>query len=312
MKKYLFSIVVLTYNRRDVLFELLQELSLLKRFETEIIVVDNGSVDGTSGMVRDNFSDFSIVETGKNLGAVGRNEGMKIASGRYVVTIDDDILGLSDDSLVNLMTLFEQDITIGAVCFKVLDHYRGSVCNWCHPHKVEEGSDLTFKTTEISEGAVAFRRDMLKATGYYTPELFISHEGADLAARILDKGFFIYYSPQVTVTHKYAQGSRSNWRRYYYDTRNDFWLAVRNYRLVFLLLHLGRRLPTTLIYSLRDGYFLYWLKACRDSFLELPAMLSQRKPIARSTHALMRQINKNRPTFFYLFKRRFFARDVKL
>jgi GT2 family glycosyltransferase len=307
-----FSIVVLTHNRCDVLLELLEELSSLRRFNTEVIVVDNGSVDGTSVTVRERYPEFMVVETNVNLGAVGRNEGIRLAKGEYIVTIDDDILGLTDDSLACLQAFFERHPATGAICFKVLDHYLGAVCNWCHPCKPEEGEDLTFETTEISEGAVVFRRKLLDVTGLYTREMFISHEGADLAARILDNGYSIYYLSQVTVTHKYAETGRPNWRRYYYDTRNDFWLVVRNYRLLHLLAHLARRLPATFIYSLLDGYIFYWFKAIWNSLLEFPEMLRQRKPISRETHRKMRQINKMRPGFFYLFKRRIFARDVKL
>ncbi len=312
MTAFTFTIVVLTHNRRDVLCELLAELSTLQLFNPEIIVVDNGSVDGTSAMVRERFPTFAVVETGVNLGAVGRNEGMKIARGQYIITIDDDILGLNDDSLACLRTFFEQHASTGAICFKVLDYYQGSICNWCHPCKPEEGADLILETTEISEGAVAFRKELLDVTGLYTTELFISHEGADLAARILDNGYSIHYLPQVSVTHKHAKAARSSWRRYYFDTRNDFWLVVRNYRLRFLLLHLARRLPTTFIYSLRDGFLVYWFKAVWNALLEFPEMLRQRKPISRQTHKKMSQINKKRPGFFYLFKRRFFKRDIKI
>ena len=312
MSSFTFSIVVLTHNRCDILGELLEELSSLQRFDAEIIVVDNGSEDGTSDLLKNRFPQVLTVETGVNLGAVGRNEGMRRATGKYIITLDDDILGLDGHNLLRLQEFFELHASAGAVCFKVLDHYDGSICNWCHPRKPEESAGRIFETTEISEGAVAFRRDLLEVTGLYTEKMFISHEGADLAARILDCGYAIYYLPEIAVTHKYAREARANWRRYYFDTRNDFWLVIRNYRFLHLLAHLARRLPATFVYALRDGFLAYWFRALIDSLRELPEMLQQRKPVSRATQRRMRQLNKNRPGFFYLFRRRIFARDVKI
>jgi len=312
MSSVTFSIVVLTHNRCEILLELLAELRLLGRFNLEVIVVDNGSSDGTAALVRNSFPGFIVVETGSNLGAVGRNEGMELARGQYIVTIDDDILGLTDDDLESLKSFFEQHPSTGAICFKVRDHYRGTICNWCHPCRPEVWGDRSFETSEIWEGAVVFRRELLDLTGLYTREMFISHEGADLAARIFESGYSIQYLPQVSVTHKYAASGRASWRRYYYDTRNDIWLVVRNYRLGYLLVHLSRRLPATFVYSLRDGFLSYWFKAVWDSLREFPEMLRQRKPISREAHLKIRRINRLRPGFFYMFKRRFLTRDVRI
>ena len=194
----------------------------------------------------------------------------------------------------------------------VTDYFTGKVCNWCHPNKLEESSDYSFETTEITEGAVAFRKEMLRKTGLYTEELFISHEGADLAARILNKGHEIHYTPLICVSHKYAREARDNWRRYYYDTRNDFWLVIRNYRLVFAINHLLRRLPTTFVYSARDGYVYYWVKAVKDALLDLPEMLRQRHPVSLEAHRKMRYLNRTRPGLLYYFRKRFFCKQVRI
>ena len=308
----MFSIVVLTYDRRDVLSELLRELSLIQRPDVEVLVIDNGSRDGTVGMVKESFPEVRLIALKENCGAIGRNRGLEIAGGKYVVTIDDDILGIDDVALDNIQVLFEKNPLVGAICFKVTDYYSGEVCNWCHPCRPENSEDRPFETTEITEGAVAFRNEMLKKTGLYTEELFISHEGADLAARILNEGCEIHYTPLICVRHKYARGARDEWRRYYYDTRNDFWLVIRNYRLFFGIRHLLRRLPITFVYSIRDGYVYYWVKAVKDALLELPEMLRQRHPISLEAHRKMRYLNRTRPGLLYYFRKRFFSKQVRI
>lgn len=308
----LFTVVVLTYNRKDVLSELLRQLSAMNRWDLEVVVVDNCSTDGSAEFVRMVYPRFRVVRPPFNMGAVGRNAGMAAARGRYVITIDDDILGLDGAALDAIAATFDHDPQVGALCFKVLDHYSKEVCNWCHPRDPRTSADTSFETCEITEGAVVFRRDVLNKVGLYPENFFISHEGADLAARIIDRGYRILYLPQVAVSHKYARAGRPGWRRYYYDTRNDFWLALRNYRPWYLLVHLLRRLPVTFVYALRDGFLSYWIKAVLDALWQVPQVLKQRRPISRATHQKLRLLNSEKPGLGYFLKHRLFARRVKI
>ena len=312
INRILFTIVVLTFNRKNILIELLNELSEIRRRDVNVIVVDNHSSDGTAEAVRRKFPKFKVISLKKNLGAVGRNRGMEIAEGEYVITLDDDILGLDGPALKCIQNLFENNFSIGAICFKVIDYYSGQICNWCHPKRVENWGDIPFETNEISEGAVVFRNETLKKTSCYTEQLVISHEGADLAARIIDAGYEIHYTPLVRVKHKYASQARDRWRRYYYDTRNDFWLVMRNYHLLFALSYLCRRLPVTFIYSLRDGYLNYWMKAVWDAVREMPSMRSQRKPVSIRTQRKLKHLNKQKPGLLYYFTKRFFSKQVRI
>jgi len=103
----LFTIVILTYNRKNVLVQLLRELSNIERQDVEIIVVDNGSQDGTFDMLQHVFPEVLPVKLKDNFGAVARNKGIGLARGKYTVTIDDDILGLDGVALDHLRNLFE-------------------------------------------------------------------------------------------------------------------------------------------------------------------------------------------------------------
>ncbi len=307
-----FSVVVLTHNRKEILNDLLPQLFAIDDDTMEVIVVDNGSEDGTSSFVQESYPQFNLVRSDENLGAVGRNLGMEKAIGDFIITIDDDILNLDRESLERIRNLFNADKELGAICFKVLDHYSGEICNWCHPKLPEKFADVAFETNEITEGAVVFRKSMLDQVGLYPEDFFISHEGADLAVRIIDAGYRIDYEPEILVSHKYAMGGRPSWRRYYYDTRNDFWLAVRNYRWSHIVLHLFKRLPVTFIYAVRDGFVKYWIKAVYDALKAMPDVLSQRRPICRETQRHLRRLNKDKPGLIFFLKNRLFVRQVKI
>jgi GT2 family glycosyltransferase len=117
MNKPKLSIVILSYNTRELLVDCLDSLKKVKgEINYEIIVVDNGSVDGSVAAAR-NFesqipdSKLKIVENKKNLGfAAGNNRAKKLCRGRY-------ILFLNSDTLVYKNTLLET--------VKYLDKYKG-------------------------------------------------------------------------------------------------------------------------------------------------------------------------------------------
>jgi len=114
-------------------------------------------------------------------------------------------------SLDRLGELFGES-SIGAVNFKVLEEGTGRVANWVHHRSVEAYADAEFDTYEITEGAVAFRRSILQRVGGYPATFFLSHEGPDLAFRIMNHGARVIYSPAVSVTHSFAPEGRPSWR----------------------------------------------------------------------------------------------------
>jgi len=307
----LISIVVLTHNRKDSLRESLDHLATLEDRDHEIIVVDNGSRDGTGEMVHARYPQVKFVGLPENIGVGARNCGLRQARGPLVVCLDDDILGLADADLAYLRVAFAADAKLGAVNFKVTHYSNGRVCDWVHHRRIED-ANLTFLTYEITEGAVAFRREALAAAGYYCDEFFISHEGIDLAYRLMNAGYHLIYDSHVTVRHKHDRTGRPSWRRHYYDTRNLFWVAARNQPLPYALRYLAVGLGAMAVYSLRDGMIAYWLRAVNDGLRRLPEMRRLRVPWARRTRELCRQIDAQRPGFWYLARRRLAQQGFKM
>ncbi len=307
-----FSIIVLTYNRAEVLQRLLSELNKLEYSHLEIIVIDNNSEDETETVINDSFNNIRYVKMKKNIGTAARNIGFDIATGDVVVTLDDDIVGFKDEHIETIKHIFLTRSEIGGVCFKIVDHRTNQVCNWCHHCRKDIYCDTEFNTDEITEGAVAFRKTAIDCAGQYAPYFFISHEGADLLCRIMDRGYSVIYNPEILVKHLTHPSGRKSWRRYYFDTRNQIWLAARNYPFYYAMKYLSRGLGAMLFYSLRDGFFRYWIQGVTDAMKYLPTVFKERKKIKYSTLTRLKAIAKTRPTLAYTLKQRLFKCEIKL
>ena len=306
------SIVILTFNRKKILRKLLSSVSEIQYTEHEVIVIDNNSSDGTGEMVVEEFPNITYCLMKKNLGVAARNEGLKLAKGEIIVTIDDDIFGINDDAIMKLIHYFQTNVKVGALNFKVIDNVEGAICNWIHHREEEKFHEKDFLTYEITEGAVAFSKKALETAGYYPEYFFLSHEGPDLALRIMNVGFEVRYSPLISVIHSHAQEGRKSWFRYYYDTRNQFLLAMRNYPFFYSVRYLVRGFLSTLFYSIRDGFFLYWIKGVFDGIIGSYRHYKDRNPLSKDTMSAVYRIDSERPSFIYMLKKRVFCKEMRL
>lgn len=146
--------------------------------------------------------------------------------------------------------------------------------------------------------------------GYYSEDYFISHEGPDLALRIYESGYNVIYTGRICVEHYHAKEGRTPWRRYYYDTRNQFLLSFRNFPLGYGIRYLFRGISAMFVYSLRDGFIKYWAKGVVDGIRMALDSKSQRKILSDKTMKIICDIDSNRPNLLYLLRKRMFRRGV--
>jgi GT2 family glycosyltransferase len=128
----------------------------------------------------------------------------------------------------------------------------------------------------------------------------------------MDLGYRVIYSPEVRVLHSHCMVARASWRRYYYDTRNLIWYVVRSFPLVRGAGMIAIGAGSMLVYAVRDGYFRYWLKGILDAVHGIGKVLEDRKRITADTLMRYREIKKHNPGFFYMVRKRLFARNVKI
>ena len=305
------SVVVLTYRRRDAVLTLLGELVALRDDELEVIVVDNGSEDGTAEAIAESHPTVELIALPENRGVGARNEGLARARGEIIITFDDDMLGLDEAGLDRLRDLFADRPRLGAMCFKITWPDSETVRDWVH-HRPVEDADKSFDTYEITEGAVAYRAVALAESGFYREDFFISHEGLELAYRLLGREWAIAYDGRLTIEHHHAAGGRSSWRRYYYDTRNLFWVATLHQPLGYAIRYLALGVAAMGYYALRDRFLTTWFRAVKDGLRGISALKRERRVWDAPTRAFIGGVDARRPGFLYLARKRLRQKDFSL
>ncbi|MEO0344801.1 MAG: glycosyltransferase family 2 protein [Pseudomonadota bacterium] len=308
-----FSIVVLTWNRHDRLRQALEDLRPLAAAGAEILVVDNGSEPPVSDHTDFDQSFYAVVQIGTNNGTGSRNEGIRRASSDFIICLDDDVVGITLDSLTALAKSFDGDHAIGALCFKVVDEsdHKHQI-NWCHDYPLEHFADRQVVTDEISEGAVCFRRGAIEGLAMFPEEYFISHEGVAVAYQVMNAGFKVVYDPAVRVIHATAPEGRKSWRRYYFDTRNNFWLVVQYFPWFRGTRRLLLEGGAMFVYSIRDGFFRYWIKGVLHGLRQTPRAWRARQAPSDNTKKLLKEIDPHRPTLLYKARARLGRKEVRI
>ncbi len=305
------SVVILTYERRPAVLRLLAQLAGSDDPALEIVVVDNGSDDGTAEAVAEGYPDVRLIPLPENRGVGARNEGLAAASGEILVTLDDDMLALEDTDLAALRELFADAPRLGALNFKVTRPDGDTVRDWVH-HRPLADADGRFETYEITEGAVAYRAAALAESGPYREDLFISHEGVELAYRLIYNGWTVAYDGSVAVEHHHDAGGRTSWRRYYYDTRNLFWVAALHMPVRYATVYLARGLAGMAYYAMRDGHGLTWLRAVCDGLRGVPSRLRERRVWNDRVRTAVAAADAARPGLWRTIRNRLGQRDFSL
>lgn len=303
------SIVFLTFNRPQELLKTITALDEELFRLCEIIVVDNAS-EQAAAQVLSEYPSVKVLTMDKNLGVSARNNGIAEASGELVITLDDDVRGITADEVHYILRTFSENEHLVAMNFKVLEEETGRQINWCHHRKMEDWADTSFETYEISEGAVVLRKAAVELAGYYPDNYFISHEGPDLALRLMNLGGFVIYDQNVQVFHARSPVARVSWRRYYFDTRNLIWMVYKYYSFSKGFKKLFFGLGSLFVYAIRDGFVRYWFKAVYDAMAGL--RLNERQRIRPSTWDRIERLESFNPSFAYMVKKRLGGESVDI
>lgn len=241
----LVSIIILTYNNEKDLAECIPSIYDQTYKNFELLIVDNGSTDGTVEFIKTHYPEIKLVETGANLGyAGGNNIGFRHAKGDYIVVVNPDTF-VDPGWLADLIKPLE-DPKIGITNPKVLeynDHDHGSCGNTTHytglhfPRGLEKSTTLYTKpeiVSAISGCSFAIRREVLSSLNGFDPDYFLYLEDSDLSLRARLAGYQIMFTPGSIVYHKHKTVITP--QKEYYLERNRYQLLLKCYSTKLLVI----------------------------------------------------------------------------
>ncbi len=247
------SVIIVNYNVRYFLEQaIVSVLKAAERVETEIIVVDNRSVDGSCEMVERRFPEVRLLRNKENLGfSAANNQGMAMARGEYFLLLNPDTV-LAEDTLEKTVAFMDAHPQAGGLGVKMLDG-RGSflpeskrafpspdVAFWkafgfsalfprsrvfgryhlgfLDPDEVHE--------VEVLAGAfMLLRRSVIEQIGGLDEAFFMYGEDIDLSYRIVQAGYKNYYFPHSPIIHYKGESTKKgslNYVRMFYAAMKIF------------------------------------------------------------------------------------------
>lgn len=235
------AIVLLNWNSGEMTAECIRSLCQMSASDYHIIVVDNGSKDGSVDYLREQFPQIEILPQDHNVGfAAGCNIGIKYAlqrGAKYILPLNNDTV-VDPCFLAELRHSAEAHPQAAMISPKIYFYDKpdrlwwagGSFSLWTgmakHIGRKEVDRNQFEREAHIDWAtgcAALIRSDVLKGTGLFDETFFAYAEDLDLSLRIKNAGYDIYYAPQARLWHKEGFVSRKNVGesfRIYLSTRN--------------------------------------------------------------------------------------------
>lgn len=296
------SVIIPNWNGKHLLKKCLTSLKNQTFKDFEVIVVDNGSTDGSLNYIRKYFSFVKINSLPKNYGfARAVNAGIKISFGKYIVLINNDT-EVDKNCIQYLVTAAYKNKKVGFVAAKMLNFYQRNVIDSAgdyidvvgHANNIGLGEKDGNKFNHAGPvflatgGGGLFKREVFNKVGLFDGDYFAYFEDVDLCLRAQLKGFKGWYEPKAKIYHIHKATSRKNpgfleylqFRNMTQTIIKDFpWVLLKkdfNW-LKILLVNFN-----TIRYLATKGYLWEALKAEGWILLHLPHLLYKRWKIQSS------------------------------
>ncbi|MBN1356366.1 glycosyltransferase family 2 protein [bacterium] len=301
------SVVIPTWNGKDLLRTCLDSLAIQTCSDFEIIVVDNGSSDGTDRWIRETHPKITCITLTENRGfASAVNAGIKASNGEYVALLNNDTrvdsrwISVLKDSLrehpeidvfaskVLIMDAPDRIDTAGDG-FTIAGF--GYKIGWLKPASDYQYPRIVFGASGC---AALYRKKMFETIGLFDEEFFAFAEDLDLSFRALNAGFRSLYIPEALVYHKVRATAQPGDTFSLYH-RNLMWLIFKNMPAGLLFLYAPHILANWIlvgIRSLRNGDLTRYIRSLAMGFKGLPGMRIKRKDIQKTRRVSLGTIRK--------------------
>lgn len=259
------AILVLTWNNYIDTYECLRSIEALNYPAYDVIVVDNGSTDGSIQMLEPQFDDVEFVINNENYGyAKGNNLGINVAlsnGAEYVWIINNDVI-VEEYALLNMVDVAESDRHVGIIGSKVFFYdepdklyFAGGLvnkwtgeCRHIGSGEIDNGQyDVVREVDYVTGCNILIKKACIDEIGLFDEKYYLYYEDTDWATRARKSGWKVIYIPEPGVRHKVGASSEEpTLTMGYYMTRNRLYFVWRNFR---------SHIVVTVAYSVRYSLF---------------------------------------------------------
>lgn len=278
------SVVTPNYNGERFLKAFFESLNNDSELIDEVIIVDNGSDDGSKDYIRTNSFNFSvkIIENSKNLGfAPAVNQGILEARNEYIFSLNNDT-EIKKGSIRALVDLISSDDEIFSVQAKMLQYNNKELVDdvgdeynllaWTKKTGENHNSNEFTQVREIFSscaGAAMYKKSLLTEIGMFDANYFAYMEDVDLAIRSRIYGYKNLLCPDAVVYHigSATSGSRHNDFKVRLAARNNVWTIYKNLPIPmkivnFIFLFLGFLIKY--VFFVKKGFGSTYLSGLRE------------------------------------------------
>lgn len=239
------AIIIVIWNGKADTLECLQSLRADAYPSKEIVIVDNGSTDGSVPDIRREFPAATVLETGQNLGFTGGNNvGIRYAiehGADYVYLLNNDTT-VEPDALAALVAAAQSQPQAGLLAPIIYEYYpprpiwfagsrmelsRGAA--WHDNSRVPEPTDAPYEIPWATGCAMLVPAPLMRELGGFDDRYYLSVEDVDLCVRVRKAGRTICAVPAARIYHKGGRsGQRMSGIRNYYAVRNSLLLMRKH------------------------------------------------------------------------------------
>jgi glycosyltransferase involved in cell wall biosynthesis len=260
MPNPIFSILVTSKNRlTDLAFTLNKIKCLLKEYEVECMVFDDGSSDGTYAYVKENFPEVQLQRNAVSKGYIFcRNKMLNETQADYAISLDDDAHFVTENPLESIKSHFEQNANCGLVALRIFWGLEEPVFN--------VSNEKSMRVQGFVGCAHVWRMKARRDIPNY-PEWFVFYGEENFASyQLFKKNWEVHYLPQVLVNHRVDVKARRNNADYTIRLRR----SLRSGWYLFFLFYPLKSIPSKMGYSL---WMQFKLKVFRGDFRALHAII---------------------------------------
>lgn len=326
MRKIKASVIIPNWNGRHLLEICLPSIQKQSIKNFEVIVVDNGSQDGSVDYIKKYFPKVKIITLDKNYGfAKAINMGIKQSCGKYLILLNNDT-EVDKNYLEHLVKTGQTHPEVSFVAAKMLNFYNRNIIDSAgdavdavgHSYNIglgekdEERFNKEGEVFLVTAGGSLYKKEVFEKVGLFDEDYGTYMEDVDLGLRAQLAGFKGWYTPKAVLYHmRKATSVKATAKSEYWHFRNMTQNIIKDYPtalfwqdfnwLKILLVNIN-----TVWYMIKKG--LIWQAVCAEGYIliNLPKLLRKRAKIQKSKTVsddyIIKNIRPKKLTFFGIIK----------